>query len=63
MSKFLSPQWLKDFYQFEPTEELQRKFIFSNSPAEKHMLETEINRREDETHDERSSDRVRIIGG
>ena len=55
MSKFLSPQWLKDFYQFESTDELQRKFIFSNSPAEKHMLEVEMKRRKDEENDQRTA--------
>ncbi|OAS19280.1 hypothetical protein A8708_26585 [Paenibacillus oryzisoli] len=52
MSKFLSPQWLKDFYHFESTDELQRNFVFSNSPAEKHMLETEIKRREAEANEQ-----------
>lgn len=51
----LSPQWLQHFYQFESTEELNMKLIFSESAAEKHMLEIEIKRREDEQNDERTA--------
>lgn len=45
MSNILSPQWLQHYYQFESIDDLQQKLVFTESAAEKHMLETEIKRR------------------
>lgn len=55
MSNILSPQWLQHYYQFESIDDLQQKLVFTESAAEKHMLETEIKRRESEPHDERTA--------
>jgi hypothetical protein len=44
----LNPQWLQHFYQHETMEDLQSKLMFSESAAEKHMVDTEIKRREAE---------------
>lgn len=55
MSNILSPQWLQHYYQFETIDDLQHKLVFTESAAEKHMLETEIKRRESEVHDERTA--------
>ena len=52
---YLSPQWLQHFYQFESTDELTRQLVFSESVAEKHALELELKRREDEANEQRTA--------
>ena len=50
----ISPQWLQHFYEPWSDADLSQQLIFSESVAEKHMLETEIKRREDESNDQSS---------
>lgn len=51
----ISPQWLKHFYEPWSDADLSQQLIFSESAAEKHMLEVEIKRREVEENDARTA--------
>lgn len=51
----LNPQWLQHFYQYESIEDLQTKLVFSDSVAEKYMVEMEIKRREGEQDEQRTA--------
>jgi hypothetical protein len=55
MSNILSQQWLQHYYEPWSIDDLNRQLMFTESLAEKHMLETEIKRRESEVHDERTA--------
>ncbi len=51
----ISPQWLQHFYEPWSDTDLSQQLIFSESVAEKHMLETEIKRREAEQNEQRTA--------